>query len=258
MSDSLTFMPRTIEAANMPPDARARVAAIFSELESTFLLCAAHEKYSLEELAISTFKVEQFEQTIALIRSRFESESEWAWDALHQRNCHHDFRQFAQNRHQTRSATVKTAELAEEIASAWEQFATFVENNQKHLVSLDELWLLLKYEGQPTNLQQLNKPAQWLALHFLAHNQRQEHFIRTWIKLDRIRDASTFHERLLTLINAMPDQAIVHEALLSHAKARAAYWQNRSEALKERANQEKSSFKASFQGTRETRDQLRF
>ena len=258
MNEFLPYKPRTIEGGKLPPHELARVAELYSQLESTYHIAWTHEKYNLEELAISALKIEQFDASIALIKGRFETESRYAWDAIYQKNCHLDYRQFASKRRQTRSATVKTAELAEEIASAWSQFATFVENNQKHLISLDEVWLLLKYESLPTNLQSLNSKAQWLALHFLAHNARQEHFIKTWIKLDRIRDDETLIERLTTLISAMPDQATVHDALLDHAKSRVAFWEAQAAALRADSDQEKARFLASFQGTRETRDQLRF
>ena len=258
MSESLSYKPRTPEAARLLPDDLARVATIYAELCENFPPQSPVQEYTVEELATSALKIEQFDATIALIKGRFETESRYAWDATYQKNCHLDYRQFSSKRKQTRSATIKTAELAEDIASAWSQFTTFVENNQKHLITLDELWKLMQYEGLSSDADSLDQKALWLALHFLAHNTRQEHFIKTWIRIDRIRDDETFVERLSNLISAMPDQATVHEALLAHSKSRIAFWEAHAAALRAESDQEKARFLASFQGTRETRDQLRF
>ena len=157
----------------MQPDDLARVATIYAELCENFPPLSPVQEYTVEELATSALKIEQIDVTIALIKGRFETESRYAWDATYQKNCHLDYRQFTSKRKQTRSATVKTAELAEDIASAWSHFATFVENNQKHLITLDELWKLMQYEGLSSDADSLDQKALWLALHFLAHNTRQ-------------------------------------------------------------------------------------
>lgn len=76
------------------------------------------------------------------------------------------------------ASELRVPEMASELASAWEIFAGILSIGKKHLVTIDELLNLLRYEGSSTQIDKLMAKAYWLATRFLASNPQKKNLFK--------------------------------------------------------------------------------
>ncbi len=218
----------------------------------------SNESLNLEEIALSSLRIENFNTSIKSIRTSIFAESESAWQMVCQKRHEQERRVFRQTGDETLAFELRSPALAREIADAWEKFSRAISDDKKHLVSLDELLNLIKYEGSSTRIDKLSSTAAMLAAQFLAGNPQKNVLMELWLKISRIRDRNTIIARFDDLINAMPDLAVVSTRLIDYANTRKASWSEKAEKMAGRLTEEKLFFQQGYQGTRESRDQLRF
>lgn len=258
MHDPLSHELISIEAKNLSPEDRTRLADHIATYKQIYNVFTQVEIQALEDLSLSSLKIERIDETIAKIHRTIRAESGLAWDSVVASRIGCDKKQFAGPKSQPQWAAVRTSQLAREIAARWQQFAEFVACGKKHLIPLDLILDILNYEGHSHRLDSLDARALWLASRFLAHNSRKHEFVTLWLKINKIRDTATTVALLDDLTSQWPDQAAADSELHAHALARANFWLNHAQALEADSIAEKQAFLESFQGSRQSREQLRF
>ena len=258
MDESASYMPVSSEAKSLSPDDLAALAEHLARYSQVYQVSQPHEKLNLEDLALSSLKIDRFDKTINLLKDCIRREALPAWDSILLTRLSADQNQFTGPRCHPRHATVRTSQLASEIADRWQLFADYVSKSKKHILPIDQIIALLDFEGLPHSLHCMNSRALWFTAHFLAHNPRKDHFINLWLQIDKIKDPSTVIEQINDVVNAMPDQAKTDQILLDHALARVEYWQSQAKSIETESDIEKQIFFDTFQGTRLTREHLRF
>ncbi|MFM7316081.1 MAG: hypothetical protein ACKO5E_03980 [bacterium] len=258
MPDAFSQDLISIEAKNLSPEDRLRLADHIAAYRHIYNAVTYFEDQTLEDLAVSSLKIERVDETVCKIQRSIRAESRLAWDSVVASRIASDKKQFSSHKSQPQWAGVRTSQLALEIAGRWEQFADYVARGKKHLIPLDQFIAILDHEGLSHRLEAMDTKALWLTARFLAHNSRKSHFVELWLKIKKIRDASTVVEQLNDLTDALPDQAAVDHELHAHATARATFWREHAQALEADTDAEKQAFLESYQGSRQSREQLRF
>ncbi|MFM7593030.1 MAG: hypothetical protein ACKO85_14680, partial [Isosphaeraceae bacterium] len=249
----------THEAKSLSMIDRLRLQMHITTLRSAYITVQeGNEKLALEEVALSSLRINDYDLAIQALRTTIFTESDSAWTAFCTKRLDLERKAFHRKGDDPPASEVKTPEMASEIVTAWETLTQALKSGKMHLVSLDEILNLLRYEGFSTRIDHLAPKAIQLVSQLLAIHSQKADLLALWMKISQIRDRNTISARFNDCINEMPDQAAIVSVLSAYATERQKFWAEKADTLKKQVYDESLFFRHGYQGARDLREQLRF